>query len=101
MARRHTYRQFRDVRGNPVRLSLARWRHIRRRHPEISEDVIAQTLVQPDEIRGAALDRLYLRSFGSSQCIVAVRNTRGMYIRTAYLARTASPTIGKTKSDSP
>jgi hypothetical protein len=59
MPRQYTYRIFQDALGRPVRLSMARWRHIQRKHPEVSEEKIRQTLAEPESILERASSRLY------------------------------------------
>jgi len=86
MSRHRTYMAFYDSQGKPVRLSLARWRHIKKRHPEIAEDDIRQALNDPACIERNRESRLYLRPGKGGVVTVAVKDARGLYIRTAYVA---------------
>lgn len=78
------YRVFRDAQGQEVRLSWARWRHIQRKHPEITEAAIRETLAEPSGTSAGA-DCVYYRSgLERGAVCVVVRDARGLYIRTAY-----------------
>ncbi len=70
---------------------MARWRHIQRRHPEVSEGDIGETLAKPQTLEKNALGILYRRAGKGGVVTVAVKETRGLYVRTAYVAPAVSP----------
>jgi hypothetical protein len=65
---------------------MARWRHIQRRHADVSEDHLRLALAEPDAIEEGSESRVYRRRQGAWTVIVAVKDVRGLYIRTAYLS---------------
>jgi hypothetical protein len=78
------YRIFRDAGGTEVRLSWARWRHIQKRHPEISEHAIREAIAKPVETT-LGPDCIYYRWRIERRAVcVVVRDARGLYVRTAY-----------------
>ena len=91
-------RRFADERGNEVRLSDERLRHILRRHPEMESQLyrFAETLASPDAMapsRSGAAVRLYYRLYPDLRgrnryiCIVVKREANYSFILTAYLDR--------------
>jgi hypothetical protein len=70
--------------GGRVRLSLARWRHIRRKHPEVTEDQIRAALARPDRVEVRPDGRRYWRAEGRGMVCVAVNDSRELYVRTAF-----------------
>ena len=90
--------RFADERGNEVRLSDERLRHIVRRHPEMAYQVhrFGETLAEPDAIspsRSRPAVRLYYRLYpdlhGRNRyvCIVVKQERDYSFILTAYLDR--------------
>ena len=71
--------------GRHVRLSGARWRHIRKKHPEVSDEEIRLALSQPDSIQMIDESFVYQRMGEGGMLCVAVRVFHGLYIRTAYI----------------
>lgn len=84
--RGYRFRTFLERDGRPVRLSMARWRHILKKHPDISEEQLQLTLAEPDAIENGRESQVYRRRDGPRTVFVAVRNVRGLYIRTAYFS---------------
>ncbi len=91
-------RRFTDERGNEVRLTDERLRHLLRRHPEMAFQMhrIEETLARPDAVRSSRSSptvqlyyRLYpdLRGRNRYICLVVKRGTSYSFILTAYLAR--------------
>ena len=91
-------RRFTDERGNEVRLTDERLRHILRRHPEMAFPIrrFAETLTSPDAVRlsrsGPAAQlyyRLYpdLRGRNRYICLAVKRGTDYSFILTGYLAQ--------------
>ena len=65
---------------------MARWRHIQKKHPDISEEHLRLALAQPDAIEKGRESRVYRRRQEARTVFVAVRDVRGLYIRTAYFS---------------
>lgn len=65
---------------------MARWRHIQKKHPDISEEQLRLTLAEPDAIEKGRDSRVYRRRQDVRTVCVAVRDVRGLYIRTAYFS---------------
>jgi hypothetical protein len=63
--------------GEPVRLSGARWRHIQKKHPEVSDAQIRLTLSKPDSIERINESSVYQRLGEGGMFCVAVRNVHG------------------------
>ena len=91
-------RRFTDERGNEVRLTDERLRHILRRHPEMAFQMhrFAEALANPDAVRPSRSSRevqlyyrlyLDLRSRNRYICLVVKRETDYSFILTGYLAR--------------
>ena len=91
-------RRYTDERGNEVRLTEERLRHILRRHPEMEPQLhrFAETLASPDAVapsRSGLAVRLYyrmnpdLRGRNRYVCIVVKRETDYSFVLTAYLDR--------------
>ena len=91
-------RRFADERGNEVRLSDERLRHILRRHPEMAYQVhrFVETLAEPDAIspsRSRPAVRHYYRLYpdllGRNRyvCIVVKQERGYSFVLTAYLDR--------------
>ena len=91
-------RSFTDERGNEVRLTDERLRHIFRRHPEMAFQLhrFAETLAKPDAVSLSRSNpavhlyyRLYpdLRSKNRYVCLVVKRERTYSFILTAYLDR--------------
>jgi hypothetical protein len=91
-------RRFTDERGNEVRLTDERLRHLLRRHPEMAFLMhrFDETLARPDAVRSSRSSptvqlyyRLYpdLRGRNRYICLVVKRGTSYSFILTAYLAR--------------
>ena len=89
---------FTDERGNEVRLSEERLRHILRRHPEMALQLhrFAETLANPDAVmpsRSSPTVQLYYRLYPDLRgrnryvCLVVKRGTDYSFILTGYLAR--------------
>lgn len=85
--RGYRFRTFIEGEGRPVRLSMARWRHIQRKHPDISEEHLRLTLAEPDAIEKNLLSLVFRRRLDARSVVVAVREVRGLYIRTAFFSR--------------
>ena len=91
-------RRYTDERGNEVRLSDERLRHILRRHPEMKAQLhrFAETFAGPDAVApsgsGTAV-RLYYRLYPDLRgrnryiCIVVKREADYSFVLTAYLDR--------------
>lgn len=91
-------RRYVDEKGNEVRFSSERLRHILRRHPEMAFHVhrFAETLAEPDAIapsKTRAAVRLYYRMYPDLRgrnryvCIVVKQEHGYSFILTAYLDR--------------
>ena len=91
-------RRFKDERGNEVRLSDERLRHLLRRHPEMAFQMhrFSETLARPDAVRPSRSSRtiqLYYRLYQDLRgrnryvCLVMKIGTSYSSILTAYLAR--------------
>ena len=91
-------RSFPDERGNEVRLTDERLRHILRRHPEMAFQLhrFAETLARPDAVSPSRPNpavqlyyRLYedLRGRNRYVCLVVKRERIYSFILTAYLDR--------------
>ena len=91
-------RRFTDKRGNEVRLTDERLRHILRRHPEMALQMhrFAETLASPDAVSPSRANpavqlyyRLYpdLRGRNRYLCLVVKRGTDYSSILTGYLGR--------------
>ena len=91
-------RRFTDERGNEVRLTEERLRHILRRHPEMAFQLhrFAETLATPDAVRPSGSSptvqlyyRLYpdLRGRNRYVCLVVTQGSDHATILTAYLDR--------------
>ena len=91
-------RRFTDERGNEVRLTDERLRHILRRHPEMAFQLhrFADTLASPDAVtssRSSPTIQLYYRLYPDLRgrnrylCLVVKRGTEFSFILTAYLGR--------------
>ncbi len=91
-------RRFTDERGNEVRLTDERLRHILRRHPEMASHMhrFADTLASPDAVRASKSSptvqiyyRLYPDQRGRDRyiCLVVKRGGSYSFILTAYLDR--------------
>ncbi|MDE2999525.1 MAG: PBECR2 nuclease fold domain-containing protein [Gemmatimonadota bacterium] len=91
-------RRFKDERGNEVRLTDERLRHLMKRHPEMAFQMhrFSETLARPDVVRPSGSNqtvhlyyRLYpdLRGRNRYLCLVVKRSTSYSFILTAYLAR--------------
>ena len=91
-------RRFTDERGNEVRLTDDRLRHILRRHPEMAFQMhrFAETLASPDAVQPSRSNptvqlyyRLYpdLRGRNRYICLVLRRETDHSFILTGYLGR--------------
>ena len=91
-------RSFTDERGNEVRLTDERLRHILRRHPEMAFQLhrFAETLARPDAVSPSRSNpavqlyyRLYedLRGRNRYVCLVVKRERIYSFILTAYLDR--------------
>ena len=87
-----------DERGQEVRLTDGRLRHILRRHPEMAFQLhrIAETLARPDAVRisrSSPAVRLYYRLYTDLRrrnrylCLVVKRTTSYSFILTGYLTR--------------
>ena len=91
-------RRYTDERGNEVRLTDERLRHILRRHPEMESQLhrFVETLASPDVVvpstSGPAV-RLYYRMYPDLRgrnryiCIVLKREADYSFVLTAYLDR--------------
>ena len=91
-------RRFTDERGNEVRLTDERLRHILRRHPEMAFQMhrFADTLASPDAVRASKSGptvQLYYRLYPDQRgrdryiCLVVKRGRNYSFILTAYLDR--------------
>lgn len=91
-------RRFTDERGNEVRLTDERLRHLMKRHPEMAFQMhrFSETLARPNAVRPSRSSqtvqlyyRLYpdLRGRNRYICLVVKRGTSYASILTAYLAR--------------
>ena len=91
-------RSFTDERGNEVRLTDERLRHILRRHPEMAFQMhrFADTLAKPDAVRASRSSptvqlyyRLYpgLRGRNRYVCLAVKRGSGDSFILTGYLDR--------------
>ena len=91
-------RHFTDERGNEVRLSDERLRHILRRHPEMAFQThrFTETLANPDTVspsRSNPTVQLYYRLYPDLRgrnryiCLVVKRERQYSFILTAYLDR--------------
>lgn len=91
-------RRFIDERGNVVRLTDERLRHILERHPEMAFQMhrFPETLGSPDAVRPSRSSpavHLYYRLYPDLQgrnryiCLVVKREADYSFILTAYLAR--------------
>ena len=91
-------RRFTDERGNEVRLTDERLRHILRRHPEMAFQLhrFAETLASPDAVspsRSSPAVQLYYRLYRDLRgrnryiCLVVTREADYPFILTAYLGR--------------
>ena len=89
-------RRFTDERGNEVRLTDERLRHILRRHPEMAFHMhrFADTLASPDAVRASksspTVQMYYLpgpRGRDRYICLVVKRGRSYSFILTAYLDR--------------
>ena len=91
-------RRFADERGNEVRLTDERLRHILRRHPEMAFQLhrFAETLARPDAVRPSRSSptvQLYyglyqdLRGRNRYLCLVVKRGKGDAFILTGYLDR--------------
>ena len=91
-------RRFTDERGNEVRLTDERLRHILRRHPEMAFQLprFAKTLSRPDMVslsRSNPAVQLYYRLYPDLRgrnryiCLVVKREADYSFILTAYLSR--------------
>ncbi|MCY3660939.1 MAG: PBECR2 nuclease fold domain-containing protein [Caldilineaceae bacterium] len=91
-------RRFNDERGDEVRLTDERLRHILRRHPEMAFQLhrFAETLASPDAVspsRSSPMVQLYYRLYPDLRgrnryvCIVLKRESSYSFIVTAYLTR--------------
>ena len=91
-------RSFTDERGNEVRLTDERLRHILRRHPEMAFQLhrFAETLASPDAVspsRSSPAVHLYYRLYPDLRgrnryiCLVVNRERSYSFILTAYLDR--------------
>ena len=91
-------RRFADERGNEVRLTDERLRHILRRHPDMAFQLhrFAETLTRPDAVnpsRSSPVVHLYhrlypdLRGRNRYLCVVVKRGTDYSFVLTAYLSR--------------
>ena len=91
-------RLFTDERGNEIRLTDERLRHILRRHPEMAFQLgrFAETLARPDAVRPSGSSpavRLYYRLYPDLRgrnryiCLVVKREESYSFILTAYLDR--------------
>ena len=89
---------FADERGNEVRLTDERRRHILQRHPEMAYQMqrFADTLAKPDAVtisRSSTAVNLYYRLYPDLRgrnrylCIVVKRERTHSFILTAYLDR--------------
>ncbi len=90
--------RFTDERGNEVRLTDERLRHILRRHPEMAFQIrqLAETLASPDAVspsRSSPAVQLYYRLYPDLRgrnrytCLVVKREADYSFILTGYLAR--------------
>ncbi|MXZ23728.1 MAG: hypothetical protein F4Y80_02480 [Caldilineaceae bacterium SB0665_bin_21] len=91
-------RRFNDKRGNEVRLTDERLRHILRGHPEMAFQLhrFAETLASPDAVspsKSSPMVQLYYRLYPDLRgrnryvCIVLKRAHGYSFILTAYLTR--------------
>lgn len=91
-------RRFKDERGNEVRLTDERLRHLMKRHPEMAFQMhrFSETLARPDVVRPSRSSRtvqLYYRLYPDLRgrnryiCLVVKRGTSYSLILTAYLTR--------------
>ena len=91
-------RRFTDERGNEVRLTDERLRHILRRHPEMAFQMhrFADALARPDAVRHSRASRtvqLYYRLYPDIRgrnryvCLVVKRESDYSFVLTAYLGR--------------
>ena len=89
-------RRFTDERGNEVRLTDERLRHILRRHPEMAFHMhrFADTLASPDAVRASksspTVQMYYLPGPAGQDryiCLVVKRGRSYSFILTAYLDR--------------
>jgi hypothetical protein len=63
---------------------MARWRHIQKKHTDILEEHLRLALAEPDAIEKGRESRIYRRRDKARTVFVAVRDVRGLYIRTSY-----------------
>ena len=91
-------RRYTDERGNEIRLTDERLRHILRRHPEMAFQLhrLSETLADPDAVRpsrsGQVVQlyyRLYPDLMGRNRyiCLVVKRGAADSFVLTAYPAR--------------
>ena len=91
-------RRFTDERGNEVRLTNERLRHILRRHPDMALQMhrFAETLASPDAVspsRANPAVQLYYRLYPDIRgrnryvCLVVKRERTYSFILTGYLDR--------------
>ena len=91
-------RSFTDERGNEVRLTDERLRHILRRHPEMAFQLhrFAETLASPDAVnpsKSGPSVQLYYRLYSDLRgrnryiCLVVKRERDYSFILTGYLGR--------------
>ena len=91
-------RRYTDERGNEVRLTDERLRHILRRHPEMAFQLhrFAETVSRPDAVspsRSSPTVQLYYRLYPDLRgrnryiCLVVKRERSYSFILTAYLDR--------------
>ena len=91
-------RRFTDERGNEVRLTDERLRHILRRHPEMAFQLhrFAETLARPDAVSTSRSNpevHLYYRRYPDLRgrnryvCLVVKKERTYSFILTAYLDR--------------
>jgi hypothetical protein len=83
--RRDHYRIFQTSDGRPVRLSWARWRHIQKKHPEVSETDLRETIEHPDSSETGPAQDLFARRTEAGLVTVEVKDVHGLYIRSAHL----------------
>ena len=91
-------RRFTDKRGNEIKLTDERLRHILRRHPEMAFQMhrFAETLASPDAVspsRSSPTVQLYYRLYSDLRgrnryiCLVVKTEASYSFILTGYLAR--------------
>ena len=89
--------RFLNYNGEEILLSENSWDHICEFHPEISQDMISNCLLQPDEVRRSSSNprgELYyvVRAHKRFICVIIKRCPDGNFISTAMI--TSKPKFG-------